>query len=131
MNIGTLVLAAAGIAVLAGCVGMNPAQPKRELMIVGNDEKQSWDDMGKAIVGPPGKDTVSIIDIGTDPLAPKIIANLPLANTIVGPPVNLLITPDEGLALVANSMNAVAEGGAWKLVPDNKVWVISPPPRPS
>ncbi len=124
MNIGTLVLAAAGIAVLAGCVGMNPAQPKRELMIVGNDEKQSWDDMGKAIVGPPGKDTVSIIDIGTDPLAPKIIANLPLANTIVGPPVNLLITPDEGLALVANSMNAVAEGGAWKLVPDNKVWVI-------
>jgi hypothetical protein len=28
---------------------------------------------------------VSIIDIGTDPLAPKIIVNLLLDNTVVGP----------------------------------------------
>lgn len=127
MNISRSVLAAASIAVLAalvGCAGMSPSGGKRELMIVGNDEKQSWDDNGKPVVGPPGKDTVTIIDIGTDPLAPKIIANLPLANTIVGPPVNLAITPGEGLALVANSMNAVQEGGAWKLVPDNRLWVI-------
>ena len=52
-----------------------------------------------------GRDTVSIIDIGTDPLAPRILVNLPLANTIAGPPVNLAITPAEGLALVANSLN--------------------------
>ena len=71
-----------------------------------------------------GKDTVSIIDIGTDPLAPKIVANLPLTNTIIGPPVNLAITPDEGLALVANSMNIVEEGGVLKQVPDNSLWVI-------
>jgi DNA-binding beta-propeller fold protein YncE len=131
MNIHLCVIAASMV-VLAGCAGTTPLSGKRELMIVGNDEKQSWDQNGKAIIGAPGKDSVSIIDIGTDPLAPQIIVNLPLANTIVGPPVNLAITPDESLALVANSMNAVEEGGLWKLVPDNRLWVIdltTSPPR--
>jgi DNA-binding beta-propeller fold protein YncE len=104
---------------------------KRQLMIVGNDEKQSWDDAGKAVIGAPGRDTVSVIDIGSDPLAPKILVSLPLANTIIGPPTNLAITPDASLALVANSMNVVQDGGTWKQVPDNRLWVIdlnaSPP----
>src|SRR6266704_3371308 len=120
----TLVVAASFVAV-AGFAAMNPAAAgKRELMIVGLDEKQSWDASGKAVIGPPGRDSVAIIDVGTDPLAPKVLVALPLMNTIVGPPVNLAITPDESLALVANSMNVVQEGGAWKQVPDNRIWVI-------
>jgi DNA-binding beta-propeller fold protein YncE len=71
------------------------------------------------------------VDIGTDPLAPRIIANLPLMNSIFGPPTNLAITPDEGLALVANSMDWQKDGAGWKPVPDNKLYVIdltaSPP----
>lgn len=131
--INTRLLLAASLTLLAlvGCAGMQAPGGKRELMIVGNDEKQSWDDSGKPIIGAPGKDSVSIIDIGTDPLAPKIIANLPLDNTIVGPPVNLAITPDESLALVANSINVVEENGVKKQVPDNRLFVIdlttSPP----
>src|SRR6266849_4114716 len=118
-------IAAAALVALAGCAAMNPpAAGKRELMIVGLDEKQSWDESGKAVIGPPGRDSVAIFDVGTDPLAPKALVVLPLANTIVGPPVNLAITPDESLALVANSMNVVQEGGAWKQVPDNRIWVI-------
>ena len=109
---------------LAGCAQMPSSAGKRELMIVGNDEKQGWDDAGRVVLGAPGKDTVSIIDIGTDPLAPRILVNLPLDNTIAGPPVNLAITPDEGLALVANSLNVVEEGGVRKQVPDNRLWVI-------
>ena len=65
----------------------------------------------------------AILDIGTNPAAPKIIATLPLPNSIVGPPTNLAITPDRTLALVANSVNAVAEAGAWKHVPDNKLYL--------
>lgn len=110
--------------VLAGCSAVPPGPGKRELMIVGNDEKQNWDEAGKAVFSAPGRDTVSIVDIGTDPLAPKIIVNLPLANTILGPPTNLAITPDQSLALVANSMNVVADGAAFKPVPDNRLWVI-------
>src|SRR6516225_3975166 len=52
-------------------------------------------------------------------------------NTIIGPPVNLAITPDQHLALVANSLDWVKDGEGWKGVPDNKIYVIdltaSPP----
>jgi DNA-binding beta-propeller fold protein YncE len=132
MHISSLAAAMLSLVFAAGCAQMPSSPGKRELMIVGNDEKQSWDNDGKAVLGRPGRDTVSIVDIGTDPLAPRIIVSLPLANTIVGPPVNLAITPDEGLALVANSMNVVEENGVLKQVPDNRLWVIdlaTNPPR--
>ena len=112
------------ISVFAGCSTVPAPTGKRELMIVGNDEKQSWDEAGKPVIGEPGRDTVSIIDIGTNPLEPKILVNLSLDNTIIGPPTNLAITPDESLALVANSMNVVVDQGVRKLVPDNRLWVI-------
>lgn len=95
-----------------------------ELMLIADDEKITWDDAGKPVFMPPGKDHVLVVDIGTDPLAPKIIASLPLMNTIFGPPTNLAITPNQKLALVANSMDWVADGASWKPVPDNKLYVI-------
>ena len=104
---------------------------KQALMIIGNDEKVTWDDAGKLVLLEPGKDTVSVVDIGNDPLAPRVIANLPLTNSIFGPPTNLAITPDESLGLVANSVTWVQDGTAWKSVPDNKMYVLdlksSPP----
>src|SRR6516162_9583149 len=108
-----------------------PAGPTRaQLLITGNDEKVSFDENGKTVRHAAGKDTVSIIDIA-DPVKPRILANLPLMNTITGPPVNLAITPDRHLALVANSLDWVKDGGDWKGVPDNKIYVIdltaSPP----
>jgi len=107
------------------------AAGKQSLMVVGIDEKVLWDDTGKIMLYAPGKDKILILDIGTDPLAPKIIGNLPLMNSIFGPPTNLQITPDEGLALVANSVTFVPDGTGWKSVPDNKLYVIdlkvSPP----
>jgi DNA-binding beta-propeller fold protein YncE len=127
-----LLSAVLGACLLAACAGNPPAAGKRELMIVGNDEKQSWDAGGKVVLGAPGRDTVSILDIGSDPLKPRLLVNLPLDNTIAGPPVNLAITPDESLALVANSLNVVEEGGARKQVPDTRLWVIdltANPPR--
>src|SRR5437867_7229754 len=94
-----------------------------ELMIVGNDEKVSFDDKGTPTFSAPGKDSVSIIDI-TNREAPRIVASLPLMNSIFGPPTNLAMTPDERLAIVANSMTWVQEGTAWKPAPDNKLYVI-------
>src|ERR1700739_3189331 len=110
---------------------MSTSAIRAQMLITGNDEKVSFDaNTGKTVTHPPGKDTVSIIDI-TDPVKPKIVANLPLMNTITGPPVNLAITPDRHLALVANSLDWVKDGDGWKGVPDNKIYVIdltaSPP----
>ncbi len=120
------------IATLTGCAVAPAPAGKRALMIVGNDEKQSWNDAGAGIIGAAGRDSVSVIDIGSDPLAPRMVVNLPLMNSIFGPPTNLAITPDEGLALVANSVNVVDEAGVLKTVPDTRLWVIdlsANPPR--
>ena len=61
---------------------------------------------------------------------PRILANLPLMNTIIGPPVNLAITPDQHLALVANLLDWVKDGESWRDVPDNKIYVIDLTPSP-
>jgi DNA-binding beta-propeller fold protein YncE len=97
-------------------------------MIVGDDEKQSFDD-GKTVLSPPGKDSVLIVDLA-NPLDPKIVANIPLKNSVVGPPVNLDIDPTGSIALVADSMNVVKDGDALKLVPDNKIYVIDLKAKP-
>jgi len=109
-------------------VGAARAAP---LMIVGNDEKVLWDDQGKAVLSPTGRDSVLVVDLA-DPLAPKIVASLPMENSVVGPPVNLDIAPDGSIALVADSMTVVKDGQALKQVPNDKIWVIdlkASPPR--
>lgn len=119
-----LTVLAAAVASAAGCAATAPSAGQRELMIVANDNKQSWDAAGKVLLAAPGQDTLSILDIGTDPLAPRIIANIMLPNTVAGPPVNLAITPDQTLAIVANSLNVVSDNGVLKQVPDNRLFVV-------
>jgi DNA-binding beta-propeller fold protein YncE len=125
----------AGAAMLGACANMTTPKPgggKPEYMVVGIDNKVTWDDAGKQQLLPPGKDAVTIVDIGTDPANPKVVVNLPLMNSIFGPPTNLAITPNGQLALVANSMDWQADGAGWKAVPDTKLYVIdltTSPPR--
>src|SRR5215470_8764951 len=107
---------------LLGCTASSTSA-RAQMLIVGNDEKIIFDDTGKGIPQPPGKDSVSIIDI-SKPEAPKIAATFPLINTIIGPPTNLAIHPSGEIALIANSMNPEADGSSWKNVPDDKVFVI-------
>lgn len=128
----TWIVGAALLLSLAACATPSASPGKPQWMVVGIDEKVSFNDAGQAVNGPPGKDAVLVVDIGTDPLAPRIVASLPLANSIFGPPTNLAITPDARLALVANSMAWNADGASWKPAPDNKLYVIdlaSTPPR--
>src|SRR5882762_2984520 len=73
-------------------------------MIVGNDEKVLWDADGKVLLSPAGKDSVLVVDLA-NPESPKIVATLPLKNSVVGPPVNLDIDPTGSVALVADSVD--------------------------
>ncbi len=120
----TLRLAAFIVAMLA--VSAARAAP---FMIVGDDQKQAFDN-GNTVLSPPGDDSVLIVDLA-NPLDPKIVANLPLKNSIVGPPVNLDIDPTGSVALVADSMNVVKDGDKLKLVPDNKIYVIDLKAKPA
>ncbi|HET6839385.1 MAG TPA: YncE family protein [Bradyrhizobium sp.] len=111
-----------GAAVLLCGAGLTFAHAK-PFMIVGNDEKVWWDDDGKPVLSPSGKDTVLIVDLA-NPESPKIVATLPLKNSVVGPPVNVDIDPTGSVALVADSVDVTKDGDALKQVPDNKIYVI-------
>src|SRR5664280_3053725 len=90
-----------GAAILLCSSSLNLAYAK-PFMIVGTDEKVLWDDDGKTVLSPPGKDSVLIVDLA-NPESPTIVATLPLKNSVVGPPVNLDIDPSGSVALVAVS----------------------------
>jgi len=92
-------------------------------MIVGDDEKVGTDAQGKPMVNPTGNDAVLIVDLAK-PEDPKIVASLPLENSIVGPPVNLDISPNGAIALVADSMTVAEDNGVRKMVPTDKLFVI-------
>lgn len=94
-----------------------------QVLIVGNDEKQAWDENAKPIFREPGKDTLTVIDI-SKPDAPRITSSIPLMNSVVGPPTNLAITPAGDIALVANSLEPVIQGWGHRLEPDNKVFLV-------
>src|SRR6266536_6357615 len=76
-----------GAAALCCGASVNLVQAK-PFMIVGNDEKVWWDDDGKVVLSPSGKDSVLIVDLA-DPESPKIVATLPFFFSLVGPPLDL------------------------------------------
>jgi DNA-binding beta-propeller fold protein YncE len=108
------------VAVLAFNALVAQAAP---FMIIGNDEKLLFDEAGKVALSPAGKDSVLIVDLA-NPENPKIVANLALKNSVVGPPMNLDIDPTGSVALVADSMDVTKDGDALKMGFDNKVYVI-------
>jgi DNA-binding beta-propeller fold protein YncE len=118
-------------AVLLATLAANTATPAAPFMIVGDDEKPGIDAQGKPVINAGGNDAVLIVDLA-NPEAPKIVASLPLENSIVGPPTNLAISPNGAIALVADSMTVAEVDGARKLVPTEQLFVIdmkSSPPK--
>lgn len=111
---------------LVGCATaaflMLGSAAQAQLMIIGNDQKPKFDD-GKVTIQAPGQDTLSIIDM-SKPESLKIVATIPLDNTIIGPPTNLAITPSRDLALVANTMKAEAKDNGFAMVADNRLFVV-------
>ena len=111
---------------LAGFAAVGQAQH----LVIGLDNKIDINDAWQQVPRPPGKDAVVIVDIKNRE-QPRIVGTLPLMNSLLGPPTNLAVAPDERVALVANSVEWVEDGGTWKPAPDNKLFVIdlqaSPP----
>jgi DNA-binding beta-propeller fold protein YncE len=111
------------VVVALGLIGGAIPPAFGQILIIGNDEKQGWDENAKPIFREPGKDTLSVIDI-SKPDAPRIASTIPLINSVVGPPTNLAISPAGDIALVANSLEPVIQGWGHRLEPDNKVFLI-------
>lgn len=127
MPLPSLKCGAAAAGVLAAlALGSAHASP---FMIVGDDAKVGTNAQGKPMIGPAGHDEVLIVDLAK-PEAPKIVARLPLENSIVGPPTNLAISPTGRVALIADAMTVTQDNGANKLQPTDKLWVVDMTAKP-
>jgi DNA-binding beta-propeller fold protein YncE len=116
-------LAGCAVAAAVTVVALGGIAHAQQLMIVGNDQKPHFVD-GKNTMGEGGHDTLSVIDI-SKPASPRIVATIPLDNSIIGPPTNLAITPNRDLALVANSvLDQKKDDGTYAPVSDDRVFVI-------
>ena len=112
-----MVRAAGLAAVLAAGVAAAHAQ----LAVSANDAKAKLVD-GKNTVPPsPPPDTVSFIDMRASP--PKVLAEINVPNSVVGPPSNVAISPKEEFALVASAMQ-LDPADPTKTIPDDKLTVI-------
>lgn len=114
------------LACATACIvgGIAAGQAHAQLMLVGIDNKFAAPG-GKRQALAPGRDSVLLFDL-KDPSKPALIGQLPLENSIVGPPTNLAITPDRKLALVANAMHSkpAADGVGFVAVPAEEVAVL-------
>lgn len=115
MKLGNCLIAAA----LLGMV--SPAFAGRDHILIGLDETTVFG-MTDAFHA-PGRDAVVVLD-ASNPAHPRIAAVLPMINSVVGPPVNLQITPDGALGLVASSLTVSEKDGKWVSAPDNRLHVI-------
>ena len=111
-----------GTADFLGASALNAASAK-PFLLVDNDEKLLRDADGKGVLSPADKDSVLIADLA-NPEGMKILATLPLKNSVVGHPVNVDIDPTGSVALVAPSVDVVKDGDALKQNLDNKIYVI-------
>lgn len=102
------------------------------LLVLGADDKTAWEDSGKLILASPGNDSVMVYDLA-DREDPRLLGQLTLENSVIGPPIHVGIHPSGKFALVTNPLNNIPDGaGGWKWAADNKVNVVditASPPR--
>ena len=99
-----------------------------QIAVSSNDNKVVNVEGVNRIVENPAPDNATIIDLGVSP--PKIIAQIDVPGSVVGPPQSVAIAPDESLALIVASTK-IDPTDPKKTAPDNRLSVIdlkvSPP----
>jgi DNA-binding beta-propeller fold protein YncE len=119
------------LALLVPLLLLVPQVCPAQIMVVGIDRKFAYDDKATRQALEPGHDEVMFLDI-KDPLLPKIVGSVQLENSILGPPTNVAVTPDQSIALIANAVHSEKTEAGWKAVPADEVFVVdlkSTPPR--
>ena len=105
-----------------------PSSAEAQLAVSSNDNKVTLDNGVVRVVPNPAPDTATIIDLGATP--PRVVAEISVPGSVVGPPLSVAIAPDQGLALITSSMK-IDPADRTKQVPDNRLSVVdlraSPP----
>ena len=106
---------------------LTPVLAEAQLAVSSNDNKVVLDNGVNKVVPNAPPDTMSVIDLAVSP--PRVIAEIAVPGSVVGPPFSVAIAPDESIALVTSSAK-IDPNDATKTVPDNRVSVVDLKARP-
>src|SRR4030095_11884837 len=98
-----------------------PALAHAQLVVSANDAKVTLVDGVNTTVPKAPPDTVTFVEIRGN--SPRILAEVPAPNSVVGPPQNVAVTPDRSLVLVSSSTKIDATDST-KTAFDDKLTVI-------
>src|SRR2546422_6457165 len=100
-----------------------------QLLLSTNDNKVALVNGVTTVVKSPPPDTLTVIDLKAWP--PKVLAELDVPGSVVGPPFSVAVSPDESLALVTAN-EKLDPGDPTKRIPNNTMSVVdlkAAPPR--
>jgi DNA-binding beta-propeller fold protein YncE len=100
-----------------------------QLLLSTNDNKVTLVNGVATVVKNPPPDTLTVIDIKSWP--PKVVAELDVPGSVVGPPFSVAVAPDESIALVTAN-EKLDSSDPTKRIPNNTMSVVDlkvTPPR--
>lgn len=100
-----------------------------QIAVSANDHKMFWENGQTRVAGNPSPDTVTVIDLGANPV--RVLGQVNAPATVAGPPQTVAVSPDESIALVTSGQK-IDPADPSKTVPDNRLSVIdikSTPPK--
>jgi hypothetical protein len=118
---------AAAFAVTAATFPFVSPSALAQIAVSSNDGRAVLVNGVSSISPTPIDDIVTIIDLSASP--PKIIGEVKAPSSVVGPPQNVAVSPDESFALVAASMK-LDPADPKKQVADHRLTVIDLKAKP-
>ena len=98
-----------------------PSLATAQIVISANESKVTLVDGVVTPVRNPPPDTITILDLSASP--PKVVGELAVPTSIVGPPESVAISPDGSLALVTASTK-IDPADPSRTIPDDRVSVV-------
>ncbi|MDB5721164.1 MAG: hypothetical protein JWP15_1782, partial [Alphaproteobacteria bacterium] len=84
------------------------------------DGKQMLVDGAQVVPARPAPDMLSLIDLAG---APRIVAEIPVPASVIGPPSSVAVTPDGKFALVS-SARRIDPADPTRIIPDDRLTMI-------
>ena len=110
-------------------LGLSASVASAQIAVSGNDGKRRLVNGVNTVVQNPPSDTITIIDLNGQ--RPRVLGEVAVSHSVVGPPTSVAITPDERFAIVT-SAERIDPANPRAGVPDNRVQVVdlrATPPR--